>query len=309
MVDDSEIKTKVSPFAMRTQEIKVFDGKDGYVSMNQIIQKINLGHLTEIHFKILETVNKFEFVTSRQLYYLLKLQNAEIASQDKLNNKLEQLVKCKILTRYYFTSVEGDGVFRIYCMEKMGKYLLTSRDIECKWQPSDNAKPVEMIKKKLAGNQVIVAFLRKSTHVDSYTLKPPMTDKITGKIFKPTLTIKFKYSNRKVDFIFDVIRRNETWKEDLKTRMNQYKDFYNNFVLGDSGFSNLPQLILVCEDDKHMAEVFKEIVMNNLSLDKIKIYYTTDMAQNSDKLDKSLFEFVEENGKYKIKNVEAKILG
>ena len=310
MVDDSGIKTKVSPFAMRTQEIKVFDGKDGYVSMNQIIQKINLGHLTEIHFKILELVNKFEFVTSRQIYFLLKLQDENlIASQDKLNTKLEQLVKCKILTRYYFTSVEGDGVFRIYCMEKMGKYLLTSRDIECKWQPSDNAKPVEMIKKKLAGNQVIVAFLRKSTHVDSYTLKPPVTDKITGKIFKPILSIKFDYSKRKIDFIFDVIRRNSTWKEDLKTRMNQYKDFYNNFEPGDSGFLNLPQLILVCEDDKHMAEVFKEIVINNLSLDKIKIYYTTDMAQNSDKLDKSLYEFVEENGKYKIKNVEAKILG
>ena len=310
MVDDSEIKTKVSPFAMRTQEIKVFDGKDGYVSMNQIIQKINLGHLTEIHFKILELVNKFEFVTSRQIYFLLKLQDENlIASQDKLNTKLEQLVKCKILTRYYFTSVEGDGVFRIYCMEKMGKYLLTSRDIECKWQPSDNAKPVEMIKKKLAGNQVIVAFLRKSTHVDSYTLKPPVTDKITGKIFKPILSIKFDYSKRKIDFIFDVIRRNSTWTQDLTTRMHQYKDFYNNFVPGDSGFLNLPQLILVCEDDKHMAEVFKEIVINNLSLDKIKIYYTTDMAQNSDKLDKSLYEFVEENSKYKIKNVEAKILG
>ena len=309
MVEDSEIKTKVSPFAMRTQEIKVFDGKDGYVSMNQIIQKMNLGHLTEIHFKILELVNKFEFVTSRQLYYLLKLKNVDIASQDKLNTKLEQLVKCKILTRYYFTSVEGDGVFRIYCMEKMGKYLLTSRDIECKWQPSDNAKPVEMIKKKLAGNQVIIAFLRKSTHVNSYTLKPPITDKNTGKIFKPTLSIRFDYSNRKIDFVFDVIRRNESWKEDLKTRMNQYKNFYSNFTPGDSGFLNLPQLILVCEDDKHMAEVFKEIIVNNLSLDKIKIYYTTDMAQNSDKLDKSLYEFVEENGKYKIKNVEAKILG
>ena len=309
MVEDSEIKTKVSPFAMRTQEIKVFDGKDGYVSMNQIIQKMNLGHLTDIHFRILELVNQFEFVTSRQLYYLLKLKNVEIASQDKLNTKLEQLVKCKILTRYYFTSVEGDGVFRIYCMEKMGKYLLTSRDIECKWQPSDNAKPVEMIKKKLAGNQVVIAFLRKSTHVGTYTLKPPVTDRITGKIFKPTLSIRFDYSNKKIDFIFEVIRRNESWKEDLKIRMNQYKNFYNNFTPGDSGFLSLPQLIFVCEDEKHMAEVFKEIIVNNLSLDKIKIYYTTDMAQNSDKLDKSLYEFVEENGKYKLKNVEAKILG
>ena len=39
-----------------------------------------------------------------------------------------------------------------------------------------------------------------------------------------------------------------------------YKEFYENFVQGDSGFSNLPQLILVCEDDKHTAESFKEVV-------------------------------------------------
>ena len=309
MVDDSEIKTKVSPFAMRQQEIKVFDGKDGYVSMNQIIQKINLGHITEIHFKILKLVNKFEFVTSRQLFYLLQLEKADMPSQDKLNSRLEQLVKCKILTRYYFTSVEGDGVFRIYCLEKMGKYLLEARDIECKWQPSDNAKPVEMIKKKLAGNQVIVAFLRKSSHVSSYILKPPITDKNTGKIFKPTLSITFEYAKKKVDFIFEVIRRNEEWKEDLKTRMNQYQNFYKNFTPGDSGFLNIPQLILVCEDERHMAEVFKEIIVNNLSLDKIKIYYTTDLEQNEDKLDKTLHEFVEVDGKYRIKNVEAKILG
>lgn len=35
MIEDSEIKTTVSPFAIRPGEIKVFDGKDGYVSMNQ----------------------------------------------------------------------------------------------------------------------------------------------------------------------------------------------------------------------------------------------------------------------------------
>ena len=39
------------------------------------------------------------------------------------------------------------------------------------------------------------------------------------------------------------------------------KDFYENFVIGDSGFSGVPQLILVCEDEKHMAETFKEIVV------------------------------------------------
>ena len=142
MVSDEEIKTEVSPFAMREGEIKTFDGKDGYVSMNQIINKINVGHITDIHFKILELVNKFEFITSRQLFQLLEQQGEDIKTQDKLNNKLEQLVKTKILTRYFFTAEDGKGIYRIYCLEKMGKYLLNSRGIECKWQPTDNTKPV-----------------------------------------------------------------------------------------------------------------------------------------------------------------------
>ena len=114
MVEDNQIKAQVSPFAIREGEIKTFDGKDGYVSMNQIIHKINLGHINDIHFKIMELVNKFEFITSRQLYQLLTIKEIpeEIKTQDKLNNKLEQLIKTKILTRYYFTSDEGKGIYR-----------------------------------------------------------------------------------------------------------------------------------------------------------------------------------------------------
>ena len=120
MIEDSEIKTTVSPFAIRPGEIKVFDGKDGYVSMNQIIQKINVGHINDLHFRIMEIVNEYEFITSRQLFKLLEKEKFELKSQDKLNNKLEQLVKSKILTRYYFNSEDGKGIYRIYCIEKMG---------------------------------------------------------------------------------------------------------------------------------------------------------------------------------------------
>ena len=34
MIEDSEIKAQISPFAMREGEIKTFDGKDGYVESN-----------------------------------------------------------------------------------------------------------------------------------------------------------------------------------------------------------------------------------------------------------------------------------
>ena len=270
MIEDSEIKTTTSPFAMREGEIKVFDGKDGYVSMNQIIQKINVGHINDLHFRIMELVNEFEFITSRQLYKLLEKENFEIKSQDKLNNKLEQLVKTKILTRYYFNSEDGKGIYRIYCLEKMGKYLLNSRGIECKWQPTDNTRPVAMIKKRLASNQIIISYKDKVKAFDSFQIKVPMTAKELGKQFRATGgKVTLSKNGKSIDFIFEVIRREEDWEKKLADKMKLYKEFYKNFIPMDSGFRTMPQLILLCEDEKHMAETFREIVVNELGIDKI----------------------------------------
>ncbi len=312
MVEDSQIKAEVSPFAIREGEIKTFDGKDGYVSMNQIIHKINLGHITDIHFTILELVNEFEFITSRQLYQILEWKGYDLKSQDKLNKKLEQLVKSKILTRYYFNSEEGKGIYRIYCLEKMGKYLLNSRGTECKWQPTDNTKPVGMIKKRLAGNQTIIAYLRKVKAFDQYTVKPAITAKSAGKIFKATGgSIKLTKNNKSIYFLFEAVRREDDWSKKFVEKMRLYKDFYDNFEPGDSGFATLPQLIFICEDEKHTAEVFKEIVMNQLEINKINLYFTTDLRQNKETLKDTLitFKLDEKTNKYKVQDVELNLLG
>ena len=312
MVEDNQIKAVVSPFALREGEIKTFDGKDGYVSMNQIIHKINIGHINELHFQILELVNEFEFMTSRQLFQMLQWKNIEIASQDKLNNKLEQLIKSKILTRYYFTGEDGKGIYRMYCLEKMGKYLLNSRGIECKWQPTDNTKPVAMIKKRLAGNQTIIAYLRKVKAFDSYTVKPAITAKMAGKTFKATGgSVKLTKNGKSIEFVFEVIRREQDWQKKLVEKMRLYNDFYDNYIVMDSGFSSMPQLIIICEDEKHMAECFKEIVVNQVETKKIKLYFSTDLRQNEETLEKTLVEFKldEKTKKYKMENVEVKLLG
>ena len=310
MVEDNQIKAQVSPFAIREGEIKTFDGKDGYVSMNQIIHKINMGHITDIHFTILEIVNEFEFITSRQLFQMLQIKGIDPKSQDKLNNKLDALVKSKILTRYYFTSDEGKGIYRIYCLEKMGKYLLTSKEIDCKWQPSDNTKPVPMIKKRLAGNQVLIAYLRKVKAFDSYIVKPALTAKTVGKVFKATGgAVKLTKNGKSIQFLFEVFRRENDWQKKLVEKMNLYKDFYENFVPGDSGFAGIPQLIFVCEDEKHMAECFKEIITNKVEIPQIKMLFTTDLRQNEETLSNTLVEFKLVDGKYKMENVELKLIG
>ena len=311
MIEDNQIEAKESPFAIREGEIKTFDGKDGYVSMNQIIHKINLGHINELHFHILELVNEFEFITSRQICQLLTWKGIEYKSQDKLNNKLDQLIKSKILTRYYFNSEEGKGIYRVYCLEKMGKYLLNSRSIECNWQPTDNTKPVVMIKKRLAGNQAIIAYLRKVKAFDGYIAKPAITAKTLGKTFKGTGgTVKLTKAKKSINFIFEIVRREDDWEKRFVDRMKLYQDFYENFVPMDSGFQNIPQLIFICEDERHMVEVFKTIVKNKLEISKIRYYFSTDLRQNKETLSDSLVEFKldEETNKYKMEVVNLKLL-
>jgi len=303
MVEDSAIKTKVSPFAIREGEIKKFAGRDGYVSMNQIVKKIDLGQIGDIHFKILELVNKFEFITSRQLFQLLQMEKVEISSQDKLNNKLEQMVKLKLLTRYFFESEEGQGIYRVYCLEKMGKYLLNSKEIECKWQPTDNTKPIEMIKKRLSGNQTIIAYLQKVPSIKKYEPKPTLNAKMIGKKFKVTGGhIQIEKNKKVADLLFEVARRDPDWENKLVDKMKLYQDFYDNFVTMDGGFVDKPQFVFVCEDDKHMVEVLKVIVTNKAEIKGLTLYFTTDLKQISEKLANTLvkFTFDKEQKRYKI---------
>ena len=308
MIQDNEIQSKVSPFAMRKNEIKVFDGKDGYVSMNQILAKINSGVINDIHFKIIELINEFDFLTSRQLLQLLKINEVQIKDQGALNRKLDQLMKNKIITRYYFKNDDGMSDYRIYCLEKMGKYILTSREIQSTWQPSDVAKPIEIIKKKLSANQLLIAYMTKVKGFKSYKNKPELTAKTLGKKFKAGLTITIEYESKDINFIYESIRREKSWEKKLADRLLYYRDFYKNFVSGDSEFALPPQLVLICEDTKHMAEVFKEIFVNKLEIQGVNIYYTTDLLQNEESMQKTLSAFAEQDGKYKLINLNAKLL-
>ena len=73
MVNDKEVKTVVSPFAVRENEVKVFDGKEGFASINQVVFKMDMGYINESHIKALEVVNEFGFITSRQCTQILDL--------------------------------------------------------------------------------------------------------------------------------------------------------------------------------------------------------------------------------------------
>lgn len=311
MVEDSAIKAPKSPFAMRENEIKVFDGKDGYASIDQVVFKINMGYINELHFQILEIINDFEFVTSRQIYQMLMKKGIEIKSQDKLNKKLEDMIKSKIITRYYFSSDEGKGIYRIYCLDKVGKYLLNSRAIKTTWQPTDNTKPVYMLKRRLAGNQVIIAYMQKVAAYKGFNLNPILYAKRQSTKFQPSGgSVTLVKNDIKLDFIFEVVRRNPGWEEKFMEKMKLYEEFYDNFQAKDCGFDKRPQLVIIGEDDEHVIEIFKDTKRINVDLKGIEIYYSTDLRQLEEEIDKTIIAFKQdpETGRYRMEMAELSML-
>lgn len=301
MINDNEIKATKSPFAMRPNEEKVFDGKAGYSSINQAVFMVDMGYVHELHFEMLELISKFEFITSRQVYQLLQIKGIEVKDQNKVNARLENLIKARAVSRYYFKSDEGNGIYRVYCLEKAGKFLLNSREIRTDWVPTNNTRPVYLIKKRLAGNQVIIAYLMKAKHFQNYVVDPVLTAKRQNMRFKVSGGVVTLNKEGKVkDLMFEAVRREPGWEERFLTKMSLYSEFYEYFNIRDSGFEAPPQLVLVGEDDTHLVEIFKLIVKNKIVLKDCNILYTTDLRQLDETLEKSLisFNYNEERGKY-----------
>jgi hypothetical protein len=263
MIEDKQVKTKVSPFAVRENEIKVFDGKEGFASINQVVFKMDMGYIGEDHIKALEVVNEFGFVTSRQVTQILDLRGKldhleKDKRQDKVSKWLEDLTKSKVLSRYYFQSEEGKSSYRAYSLEKIATYILKQRNIVTCWQPTDNTKPAYAVKRKLAGNQIVIAYMQKVGNFKEAEPNVLLFSKKYNVKFKPTGgMVKLEDDKKEYCYIFEVMRRNEDWKNMFAEKLQLYSDFYENFNKNDAGFEVPPQIVFVGEDVAQNAEAFK----------------------------------------------------
>lgn len=301
MINDNEVKATKSPFAMRPNEEKVYDGKTGYSNVNQAVFMVDMGYVNELHFEMLELISNFEFITSRQIYQLLQIKGIEIKDQNKVNARLENLIKARAIVKYYFKSDEGNGIYRIYCLDKSGKYLLNSREIRTEWMPTNNTKPVHLIKKRLAGNQVIIAYMMKAKYFKNYVVDPVLVAKRQNIRFKVSGgVVTLNKEGQTKDLMFEAVRRENDWEEKFITKMKLYSEFYEYYNMRDSGFDTPPQLILLGEDDTHLVEIFKLLVKNKIIFKDCTPLYTTDLRQLDETLEKSIisFNYNEEKGKY-----------
>ncbi len=316
MVNDKEVKTAISPFAARQDEKKVYDGKEGFASINQIVFKMDMGYINESHIQALEVVNEFGFVTSRQVTQILELRGKlndieEDKRQSKVAKWLEDLTKSKVIARYFFQSETGKSSYRAYCIDKIATYILKQRNIPTTWQPTENTKPAYAVKRKLAGNQVIIAYMQK---VAAFTKANPsilLYSKKYNVKFKPTGgMVTLKKDNVETNFVFEVVRRNDDWQNMFAEKVQLYSDFYENFVKNDAGFEEKPQIVFVGEDLQHLAEMFRIIKKVGMVLEDEDMYFTTELRHLEENLENSIsvFEFEKDTRKYRVVTKQLDIL-
>lgn len=296
MKKDNEITASVSPFAVKPGETKVWDGSENYSSTDKVISKANRGHFNERDRRIIQIVNMLEFCTPRQVNKILKLEGQGFEKIKKLSDKMTKFRDDKLLARYYFDNIfeESDAKFKVYSLDKIGKQFLSAEEIlENNWVPTDTQKSLGLVKSRLAANQLLIAFKEKSKNLVEFKVKVPITGKTLNSNIKTHGQLTIGQGIKKINVLVEAPRRSQEGQIPVQfvNRLKVYDDFLKNFKMGDSNFASEPYLVFTCEDMKHMAEVYKEIVMNNLFINK-KIYFTHDLIQNEETLTKTWFEFV-----------------
>ena len=65
---------------------------------------------------------------------------------------------------------------------------------------------------------MIIAYLRKVKAFDSYVVKPQITAKVAGKVFKAQGAVKITKSGKSISLVFEVVRRDEDWQKKLEIK-------------------------------------------------------------------------------------------
>lgn len=168
-------------------------------------------------------------------------------------------------------------------------------------------KNLIQIKKQLAGNEIIISFLSQISDFE-YEIERKMISKRFSKIFfVEGVNIVLKKNNRRFNFIYEVIRKENDWKEKIVNKLKLYKSCYDEINLNINKFTEIPQLVLVCEDDEHVVELMKELILKKCIIDCIKLYFSTDLRIKND-VKNSIIEFkLNCNNKYEMSNKKMKL--
>lgn len=292
------VKATVSPFALRKGEEKEFECVPNHTpSYRQVQNSVRAGHINEFHFQVLEVVDALVFCTSKMIagYMSVSQMWPKGLSRDKLNHRLESMVKLGLLDRLRFSSEESASIYRVYFLGKNGELLLRAyrNTRRTSYDPLMLATPVEEVKRYLATNQIILAYMQTFQFFEHFLIRKVYNADNDTPIRIPG-SLMFENSH----LLLETQRRYTGWQENLLEKANRYYRLVKKHQSGTlPDKSQILQhkkiyLLLVCEDIAHAMEI-RDLLYGHALYPYL--FFTYDLLVFQRDINQSIFSFGVDN--------------
>ncbi|WPS85463.1 hypothetical protein SMD22_02190 (plasmid) [Brevibacillus halotolerans] len=233
------------------------------IGKNEIIKMKNNNVITDRDIKITKFLFRFTFATAEQIYKLL----GEESSKVNLKNRLDKLVKYRVLNKFMLSEHEEDRIapdaFEIYCLDLGGRYLLShySNEDTSDWYSTVNMRSSEIISKNLLTTEFFIRVMQTcGSKVSHFKTEPEL--RVGKKNVTPSFEMCMKVNGQTKYFIGEVVReydspvslREKAQKLESLLVTNAWKKYYYDsasepilFVFADSDLTALETSQLIFE--------------------------------------------------------------
>lgn len=277
------------------------------IGKSEIIKLRNEGIISDRDMEIIKFLYTFTFATVEHIHLLFEVNDSDKSySMDALRNRMDKLVKDRILNKFILTQFEeekinkdvySDALF-VYCLDFGGRYLLeqyTNFDVY-DWNSTVNMRASELISKNLIVGTFYLKLLKNLGQKLDYVLTNKLFSVQKKGIHIP-LTFGIKNLGKTQYFVVDVVRecdypihfREKAQKLEMLLATNGWKKYFH-----DS--ENVPTLFLIADDDALVYDVAK---LMTFSTEVKNFRLTTDTRLMTQELHEAgtFLRYVEEEDK------------
>lgn len=304
----------VSPFRYR-DGIKIEqENERPSTSYKDIYRLKQQGLIHEIDIEILKVLYEFRYLNKHNIATFIRNKDdvKEITRHGNFKKRMNFLVKNGIVLRHYMYWTEKEIFKRtppIYSLSRGGAaYIKKKSGLSFSIDKYMIMENVDLILHRLAFNQVASNFISRTNSLKDYKFDIPLKSKTYKTDFKLWGVLDFIYKDKDIKLIIEPVRRNISWDNMLFNRLSLIKDYQIYSTASGKGIFKIPPIIvLVCEDDKHIAECHKKVTSDN-SFKNLIVLYTTDVRMMRDKLSDSLMSYVKDKDTWLFRRHEIEFL-
>lgn len=297
MFDDTFIKAETSPFKTYPDDKQEFIGRTNYVDLGKAIQQYRNGEIDERMLHILDIVVHHSYISTRQIWQMYLLKYRLYIKRNNLKKLLNRMADKGLVVEFVVNSSMGGTNYHIYCADYNGVRLYTALTSESvNWKRTDTLQKPYIIKRSLAKNQFLIAYL-KYYDID-YKLQPKLMwngEKGREIAVVPAMQLTFMLKEHldSIVFLVEVIRTYKGWEESYSEKLIRYGQYMKSV---EDTQALKKYYIIVCaetpEQVKEAAQLFYKLqhVKKISELRNMKLFYTYDLELLDTHFEKSLLD-------------------